>query len=640
MGGIAGAVGAPFDRLSDAVRLAGDRMGHRGAQGRMVELACEAGNGIGLWVSGRRGARADTPDGALAADPATAVHAALAGALYNAGEIRRELEKAGVPDAHRGDAGVALRAYLLWGKAALDRFEGAYAVAFADPRAGQILLARDRLGVRPLYIARTSGKGVTAIMFASEVRALLATGLIPHKLDRVAFETLVWNGFVMAPNTMVADVEAVPPGTCLRIDRDRLQVDARKYWSVPSHVDGGSGIPDLRAALLEAVGRQYGDGADVGLFLSGGVDSSAVAALACDAVGGRVRTFNLAFDEVAFDESPYARKVSDVLGTEHHEIRLTAGFFERHLEDALGSLDQPSFDALNSYMVSRAVHDLGVRVALGGTGGDDLFGGNRTFVDIPKALRLGRALRLLPGPALELSARMLARWKTGVATSVPPQTRWGKLRDVAIAGGDLVHTYQVAYALFTGRFLRRLLPRHAHGVRNGMPLARITELRELVRDNSLMYSIAMLELSVFVGDRLLRDIDAASSAAGLEVRCPLLDERVLDTWRSVDEKLLFEPVFSKRALRGAALERLDPALFDRPKAGFVLPFEVWCRKSLRGVLDDTFRDREHARSLGLDPDAVLLLWQAFERGEPGLYWSRVWAIFVALWWCRNHDVHL
>ncbi|MFZ1910390.1 MAG: asparagine synthase-related protein [Burkholderiales bacterium] len=615
-------------------------MGHRGSWGRTVELAREAGNGVVLWVCGPRTARADAPGTALATDPATAVHAALAGTLYNAAAIGRELDKAGVPGARRGDAEVALRAYLVWGRAALDRLEGAYALAFLDPRSGEVLLARDRLGVRPLYFARTSGAGATSIMFASEIRALIATGLVPRKLDRVAFETLVWNGFVMSPNTMVEGVEAVPPGTCLRIDRDRLQVNAQKYWSVPGHTGGGTGIPALRSALLEAVSRQYGDGADVGLFLSGGVDSSAVAALACDITGGRVRTFNLAFDEIAFDESPYARQVSRALGTEHHEIRLTAGFFEQHLEDALRSLDQPSFDALNSYMVSRAVHDAGVRVALGGTGGDDLFGGNRTFVDIPKAMRLGRALRHLPRPVLELSSRALARWKAGAATSIPPQTRWGKLLDVGLAGGDLIRTYQVAYALFTSRFLRRLLPREAQGVEAGMPLARMAALRGLVRGNSLMYAIAMLELSVFVGDRLLRDIDSASSAAGLEVRCPLLDERVLDAWKSTDERMLFEPVFSKRALRGAALERLDPALFDRPKAGFVLPFDVWCRQALRRALDDTLSDREHASSLGLDPDAVMLLWQAFGRGEPGLYWSRVWAIFVALWWCRSYDVRL
>jgi asparagine synthase (glutamine-hydrolysing) len=155
-----------------------------------------------------------------------------------------------------------------------------------------------------------------------------------------------------------------------------------------------------------------------------------------------------------------------------------------------------------------------------------------------------------------------------------------------------------------------------------------------------MFAIAMLELSLFVSDHLLRDIDSVSMSLGLEVRLPLLDERVLAVWRTVDEGLLFEPPLAKRALRDTALQQLDPSLFDRPKAGFVLPLELWCKQSLKSVLDDMFQDREHARSLGLDPDAVFSLWQAFERGEPGLYWSRVWAVFVGLWWCRTYDVRL
>jgi len=640
MGAIAGALGAPFAKLGRAVQHAGERLLHRGAHGaRMVELPLGEGRGLGLWSSHRADTGEHSADGPLVADHASGVHVAIAGAIYNSPVLRRSLEDKGVAFTGRGNAEVVLRAYLLWGPDALARIEGAYALAVFDPRESAVLLVRDRLGFRPMYFAVIEDAGDKAVVFASELRALIATGLLPRKLDRAAFESFVWNGFVMAPNTMVQGVSSVAPGSSLRIDANRLTVDANRYWSIPKHIDGGIGIPELRSALLEAVGRQFEGDADMGLFLSGGVDSSAVAALASGVTGRRVRTFNLSFDEAAFDESPYARAVAQALGTDHHEIRVSAAFFEQHLDEALRSLDQPSFDALNSYMVSRAVRDAGIRIALGGTGGDDLFGGNRTFVDIPKTIRVGRALRFMPDFALDFSTRILARWKTG-KTTLPPQTRWGKLRDVAVAGGDLVETYQVAYALFTNRFLRRLLPLPADGVAAGLPVGRMTELKEMVRGSSLMYAIAMLELSLFVSDRLLRDIDSASNSAGLEVRCPLLDERVLAVWRSVDEKLLFEPPLAKRALRAAALERLDPALFDRPKAGFVLPFELWCRRSLKGLLRDTFEDREHARSLGFDPDAVALLWQAFDRGEPGLYWSRIWAIFVALWWCRTHDIHL
>lgn len=641
MSAIAGALGAPFDKLGSAVLRAGERLRHRGPDGvRSVELALGDGRGLSLW-SCRLATTDRSPDAkSLVDDAASGVHVALAGSIYNCAALRRELQGKGIEFARPGDAEVVLRAYLAWGHDALLRIEGAFALALFDPRDNALLLARDRLGFRPLYFGTVEQAGERAVVFASELRALLATNLFARRLDRSGFETFAWNGVVMAPHTMVQGVSCALPGTCMRIDARQLLPQARRYWRVPDHVDGAAGVPELRQALLQAVGRHLEADAEVGCFLSGGIDSSAVVALATTVANRRVRTFNVAFEETAFDESGYARAVAQALGTEHREIRLSAAFFRQHLEDALHALDQPSFDGLNTYMASKAVREAGVGVALGGTGGDDLFGGNRTFIDIPKTLRLGRALRFMPECALDPLTRVVARWKAGRASSVPAQTRWGKVRDVAVAGGNLLETYQVAYALFTDRFLSRLIPERAPDVRAGLPTSRLTELRSLIENNSLPYGIAMLELSLFVADHLLRDIDCVSMSVGLETRLPLLDERVLSVWRSVDEALLFEPPLKKQALRDAALQRLDPSLFGRAKAGFVLPFEHWCRQSLKSIMDDVFRDREHMRSLGLNADAVSTLWQAYQRGEPGLYWSRVWALFVALWWCRTYGVRL
>jgi asparagine synthase (glutamine-hydrolysing) len=376
------------------------------------------------------------------------------------------------------------------------------------------------------------------------------------------------------------------------------------------------------------------------LFLSGGMDSSAVAALACEVAQGPVRTFNVGFEDAELDESPYARAVAKALGTDHTEIRITLDDFEDGLEAWLGILDQPTFDGLNTFLVSRAVHDAGIRVALGGTGGDDLFGGNRTFTEIPFIARWGRSFAAIPEPLLRSAARIVTRLKTGKGT-IPHQTRWGKLSDVLAAKGNLLDLYQLTYALFTPEFISQLLT-HPGGqeVRVGIPRLYADEIEDAVLRNPEMYAISLMEIVIFLGERLLRDLDSASQSVGLQVRAPFLDDDLTEVWRGTSPKTAYEPVGKKKVLLDTALSRLDPSLFDRPKAGFVLPIDKWCRDRLGSTIEQTFADADHCQAVGIDPQTARRLWTAFKRADSGLYWSRIWSIFIYLRLCKREGLEL
>ncbi|MGH7296477.1 MAG: asparagine synthetase B family protein, partial [Polyangiaceae bacterium] len=376
------------------------------------------------------------------------------------------------------------------------------------------------------------------------------------------------------------------------------------------------------------------------VFLSSGIDSSAVANLARRASGAPVHTFTLAFEERAFNEGDDARRIAAAIGTQHHEVTLTEERFLARLEAGLDSLDQPTFDGLNSFTLSHAIREAGFTVALVGTGGDELFGGYTTFRDIPVLRRWARRTRFVPRRASVAAARLAARaLQRSRAGAFPPQTRWAKLPEMVRAGGDLVSLYQLAYALFLPDAQRQLLGDDAVGaLSDGLPAAMHARLEDEIRSRSALSAISVLEQRLFLGERLLRDNDAASMAASIEQRLPLVDQVLLTHVDRLADDVRYSPVGRKAVLRRVGLRGLDPALFERPKSGFVLPFDRWIRHGLHRTIDDTLRDASAVRAAGLRPEPVVRLWRAFVDGAPVVYWSRVWAVFVLVRWCQRQGV--
>jgi asparagine synthase (glutamine-hydrolysing) len=647
MCGIAGLVGRLDEANRSALRRMSDALAHRGPDGSGFWESPAGDSGWGAMLAHRRLSILDLSNAAAQpmVDPSTGDVVVLNGEIYNYVDLRRRMVAQGQQFQSTGDTAVMLRALCLEGAAAVATLRGMFAFGFWSARTGELTIARDPLGIKPLYVARNADpNGTWSMVFASEMRAILASRLIANpRLSPSAPASVLWNGFMVAPTTAVEQIDSVMPGELRVYDRRGKESQRRSYWTGRTDPATAMDEGELARELEESVRLHLASDVPLGVFLSGGVDSSAVANLAQKAAGSRVNTFTLSFDEAEYDEGSIARSVADAIGTRHHELVLTEANFVGRLESALDSLDQPSFDGLNSYFMSHAVRDAGFKVALVGSGGDELFGGYTSFRDLPKLMRWCRWSSWLPKRARVALGRAVAAALQPARGGFPPQTRWAKLPDMIAHGEDPRALYQLAYALFVPETQRRLLRGHEDALVDGLPPGMRQRLEELdadADDKSILARIARLEQTLFLGERLLRDTDAASMSASIEIRLPLVDQILVERVGRLPTAARFDPIGKKAALRRAGLRGLDAGLFERPKSGFVLPYDRWLRSGLGQAIDGTMRDTQAIGSTGLDPAAVAQLWDAYRTGASGLYWSRIWAIYAYVRWCHRHRVSL
>src|SRR6516164_1765946 len=644
MCGIAGIIGRLDEPNRGALERMSDAMIHRGPDANGTWISGPDARGWGALLAHRRLSILDlSPAGAQPmVDPVTGHVVVLNGEIYNFSDLRRRLVAEGQEFQSTGDTAVMLRALGMHGPGAVSWLRGMFAFACWNARERRLLLARDPLGIKPLYLARSSDSNAGwSVAFASEVRALLASGLLgsPH-LDPQAVASVVWNGFVVGPCTAVKGVDLLWPGRLVELDGAGKEVRQEDFWCIPDRApDPTMDQDDLSAILEEGVRLHLASDVPLAVFLSGGVDSSVMANLAQRAAQSPIHTFTLAFEEQQLNEGPIARRIAAAIGTQHHEVVLTEGHFVENLEAALDSLDQPTFDGLNAYYMSHAIRAAGFTVALSGTGGDELFGGYTSYCQLPVLQRWSQRAAWVPR-CLQVAAATVATWplrRSGA--TVPPQTRWAKLPEMVLHGDDLLALYQVAYALFLPNFQRELLaPGFAEVLADGLPTAMRRRVIAETRTRTPLSAISVMEQRLFLGERLLRDNDVASMASSLEQRMPLVDQVLCESVNRLPDQARYQPLGRKAMLRRIGLRGLDPALFERPKSGFVLPFDRWIRRGLLNTMDKTLRDRQAIALVGLDAAAVERLWRAFLGGAPGIYWSRVWSVYVLIRWCHRNRV--
>ena len=646
MCGIAGIIGTIGEKNRAALKRMNDAMVHRGPDGEGFWEATPDSRGWGVMLAHRRLSILDlSPAGAQPmVDPATGHVVVLNGEIYNYVALRERLAAAGQRFQSSGDTAVMLRALSLHGSEAVGWLRGMFALAFWNTRTRKLLLARDPLGIKPLYFARIPGPGAQwSLIFASEVRAILASGLLGKpRLNPLAVASVVWNGFMVAPETAITAIEQVWPGQVC-VFNDDGELDQREfYWSaVPDGEAAPANEEELARVLEESVHLHLASDVPLGVFLSGGVDSSAMANIAQKTSRAPIHTFTLAFEEAEFNEGRIARRIAEAIGSRHQEVVLTEQRFVAGLDAALNSLDQPTFDGLNSYYMSQAVAQAGFKVALVGTGGDELFGGYTSFRELPALLRWTRRMKWMPGAVRMHLANLVWSAMQPSRGRIPRQTRWAKLPGIILCGDDLLSLYQLAYALFLPDYQLELMGDSMRGVLiDGLPAATRSRLRFETRSRSPLSAISVMEQRLFLGERLLRDTDATSMAASIEVRLPLVDQVLFESVGRLPDHERYHPLGKKSVLRRIGLHGLDPALFERPKSGFVMPYDRWIRMGLGKVMDQVMRDPDAVKPTGLNPEAVRRLWQAFLDGAPGIYWTRVWAIFVLIRWCDRHGAYL
>jgi asparagine synthase (glutamine-hydrolysing) len=640
--GVAGLIGRLDDRSRHAVEAMSCALEHRGPDASHLWSSSADAEGWGCILGHRRLSILDLSDVAdqPMSHPDSGETLVYNGELYNFETLRKDLQAAGQQLLSTGDTEVLLRLLSARGVDALPALRGMFAFGLWDPVSRRLLLARDTHGIKPLYVYRNPDPGATwSLAFASELRALLSSGLVPRRLDPAAVASVVWNGFVTGPGTAVRGVEQLSPGSYHHYDGKGRRVAACRYGLHDAPAPTPPTTPEqLREVLARTVSEHLVSDVPLGVFLSSGVDSSAVANLAAAAAPGPLQTFTLSFETARHNESREAGAIAAAIGTQHHDILLSDGEFRQGLEAAIQTIDQPTFDGLNSMYMARAVRQAGIKVALVGTGGDELFGGYESFRQLPRLMALAGRPHV-PSRVRGALAGVIDQVRRS-GGPVPAQTRWAKLSGMVAQSDDLLALYQLGYALFLPRFQDRLLLDGLPTLRNGLRPELADELRADISGLDPLSALSRLEQRCFLGERLLRDSDAAAMSVSLELRLPLVDSVLTRSVEGLSTTDRYRPLGRKQILREAGLVGLDPSLFDRPKRGFVLPFDEWLKGPLRDRVDDVLRDRAACERAGLQPDVVAAVWDAFLSGSPGLYWSRVWALYVLIAWADVNGVSI
>jgi asparagine synthase (glutamine-hydrolysing) len=563
------------------------------------------------------------------------------GEVYNFAEIRAELVARGETFQSDTDTEVVLKAHRTWGDACLMRFQGMFAFAIWDARERQLLLYRDGRGKKPLYFTQKIPGG--GLCFASEVRALLASGLVEPRLNQVALESFLYNGFVVGPHTIIQDVWSVMPGTVVVFDATGRKVVTRRWWKLPGQIlrkrRNELVIDEIRSMLDLAVAQRMVSDVPVGAFLSGGLDSSTIVALMARH-NSEVRTFSITFDEADFDESPYSHWVSKRFATRHTEVRLTSADFASQFQDAVNSLDQPSFDGVNSYIVSRAARESGLTVALSGLGGDELFGGYPFFAAACRMARVAVLTSMTPECVGTALRKLMAR-RGGMDIAGPAKLLEILAHGIGGLGRRVLAAYQATQLLFPTWSQDQLLGsgRAIHHTWLGLP----REFIDFILDESagpVPDRVCAALMRLFLGERCLRDTDCTSMAVSLEVRAPLTDRRLIEAVWQVPAHVRCHGSPNKPFMWELVKPFLGADYPVRRKQGFTFPFKKWLNEegTAKDIVWNTLSDRSAADRLGFNPRFLKTVANNFHANPASTPWSRVWSIYVIMNWCTRHRV--
>jgi asparagine synthase (glutamine-hydrolysing) len=515
------------------------------------------------------------------------------GEIYNFRELRHILIAQGEQFHSQTDTEVILKLYRQYGADCVNHLRGMFAFAIWDNHEKTCFLARDPLGIKPLYYWQNG----TTLVFSSELQSILSTELPSINMSLEGLYGYLTSGSVPEPYTLIEGIHCLEAGHWLRWEAG--QITQKQYWQVqfsPEVIARPEAIEKTRSALMNSIEHHFVSDVPVGIFLSGGIDSTAVVALARQTQRGDLRTYSIAFEEPEWNEGDIASKVAHTFGTDHTEYKITASLGRELFPQYLAALDQPSIDGFNTFCVSQLARKEGTKVVLSGLGGDELFGGYQSFQKVPQMVRFSQNLQAVRSFSIAMGMGL---------------EHWGTSPRMKRLGDWLRHppTSTAAYRSVRGIFTYSEACAIAQQYLPGQTFPKRGEGHPLLNLPSLEDEVSWLEINCYMRNQLLRDNDTMSMSCGLELRVPFVDRAVIEAIASIPSPLRLSP--GKQLLIDAVPE-VPSWVVNRPKKPFAFPFERW----LAGEWHDLLPDFEHNHTK-----------------IPLKNWSRHWSLsMLQHWW--------
>ena len=540
------------------------------------------------------------------------------GELYNYKALKKQLTNYNFKT--QTDTEVVLASFITWGENCLQKFDGMFSFAVYNKNDNSFFVARDRLGIKPLYILQTEN----IIIFSSELKPIIKLGLVNNKITDSAIIDYLRYHTVHAPNSLIEQIKVLDPGSFVKIKNGVISKEI--YWNLKETIDYSSKNQKLKdiqttinSLLCNAVEKRMQADVSFGAFLSGGIDSSIIVGLMSKISQQKIKTFSIGFKEKKYDESSYAKQISDLFKTEHHELKLSSQDLLDQLPDALAAMDFPTGDGINSYIVSKLTQNNGVKMALSGLGGDELFGG---YPQYKYGLKFKSFQFLLKSPLIlrSLTSKLL--------TGGNPISKSRKKIKQILTSSKV--TQEGFYSIFRQTMVDD-------------DILKVTKLSELPENTvfnkyksySLNYknhwisNISMGDLSTYLENTLLRDTDQMSMANSLEVRVPFMDHRLVQYVLGIEDKHK-SLKYPKKLLIDSFPNLLPESITKRKKMGFAFPWEFWLKNELREFCD--FRMKNLAARHYFNEPEILKLWSRFLKNDPTISWADIWYLVVLEEW--------
>ena len=579
MCGVAGLLSlSPAENLSNRIQAMQAALSHRGPDDSGIYISSISGD--------RQSALAHTRLSIL--DLSAAGHQPMSttdgrytitfnGEIYNFQDLRKELVSQGEIFKSQTDTEIILKLYQKLGRECVTKLRGMFAFAIWDESEKTCFIARDPLGIKPLYYWYSH----QTLVFASELRAIIASGLPSVKLDLAGLYGYLTTGSVPEPHTLIADIQCLEAGNWLYWQEGNLT--KHQYWQIdftPEQISLVDAQAKVRQALKESIKYHFVSDVPVGIFLSGGIDSTAILALATEIKSSQLSTYSITFSETKWNEGVLAQKVANHFGANHTEFQVDHHFAKSVLPDFLASIDQPTIDGFNTFCVSKVAHDNGMKVVLSGLGGDEIFGGYKSFQSIPKMVKWGRRLNKLPYVSQVLASGL---------------QHWGNTSKLKRLSDFLNNppTFASAYKTFRGIFS------HSEAIAIIQSLTKSNyiydqKLADCEGDQMTPTDwVSLLELSSYMRNQLLRDSDVMSMRWGLELRVPFVDRTLLESVASIPSHIRLA---QSKQLLTASIPEIPEWIVNQPKRGFSFPFASW----MESDFGDYFVNLDIPQEISLD----------------------------------------